>query len=307
MRAGTILMALLLGTSWCGRAADLVLSNLGQDLGDATLFDASGSPLESGGLIQVVVFPGLDSNAVGQLVQNGIDGVLAASTLLGSTAVGVGTTGDSGGFEVVVQTPASAEMDGLHLLIFNAPSAAESDQFALLRLPGTVPEDEIGGFDGFYARHLGEAALVFGGQQEGGFSTLPATVAPTFDTWISLELPEGSPAEDLLETADPDFDGRSNLLEYGTGTSAAVADFSPVLQLEQRPAGIHLRYLRRIDDPVLSTFAELSFSLSGWAPLGSAEETSTEDAPAGFEWVEQVLPGASGRAFARVRVQRFEE
>ncbi|WP_396258312.1 hypothetical protein [Haloferula sp. A504] len=288
-------------------AADLILSNLGEDFGPASLFEASGMPLDEGDLIQIVIFPGLNSSEIEQLAEEGVESVMAASAPLGSTAVGVGATGNNGGFESVVQTPAGTEVAGLHLLIFNAPQAADADEFSLLRLPGVVPEDEVGGFEGFYTRHLGEASVVFGGESEGGFSTLPATVRSDFEYWIAHEMPEGTPAADLLETADPDFDGRSNLLEYGTGSSAAFADFSPILRLERRVTGIHVRYLRRMDDPTLRVFAESTSSLAGWQPLDANEEISADDVPRGFEWVEQLLSDGSGPVFARVKVERLEE
>ena len=149
-----------------------------------------------------------------------------------------------------------------------------------------------------------------GGTAESTSATLTLTPHPA-DAWRVARFGEETFLNPALETsvwgwtADPDGDGASNLLDYGAGD--AVHGGPAAKALEALPDGrLRLVFLRRHDDPGLSTRAETTASLdasSAWAAdPGHVVETVVQRLDASTERVtaETVAPAAPAR-FLRVR------
>lgn len=301
-------IGILLGCSSIVGAAQVVVSNL-QAPGDSSTIirNSSGDPLANGCLARVLRFPGKSPAEIAALASAGLESLVAEAQAFGEPSSIGAQTAEPGRLEFQSGLPLVQAQDGLHLLVLNSPDIATATEFLLLHLPLLLPPDEWAGPDACQSVHLADAEVVFGAEGTTGFMTAAAGIVSPFDAWVAAQLGEGASASDMLADADPDRDGRTNLLEYAMGTPPGDGAFRESLTLRQAGDGtIFVRYLRRNDDPAVVCRAEFQANLGGeenWTALQSPVLSPSQmpyPAPAGCEWVEQALP-AGQRGFARLK------
>jgi hypothetical protein len=136
----------------------------------------------------------------------------------------------------------------------------------------------LGGFKGFVSDLIIKAGT---GAEESLGETVPSPLS-SFDEWLDWQF-LGETGADSLPEADPDADGRSNLLEYALGSSPHDMDRMDVpLQLLEAPSGeLSLRYSRPRDEdrPDLSYAITHSTDMETWKECDPPLEVSqaTED------------------------------
>jgi hypothetical protein len=294
----------LLGTA-C--AADAVVSNLGAEPATARVFtDASGQPLPTGCFVQLAHFPGTTDQELAGLATQGLESLLAAATAFGApSAIGVGT-GEAGTIELQASQELAQAVTGLHLIVANSASPAAASEFMVLRLAGMISADEITGPAAHTSFDLTGAVAVFGQVVPTGFATAAAAAAG-YEGWISQQLGPGSSAADRLPDADPDTDGRVNLLEYATGTPPGSGRQVECLSVRRDAAGqMEALFLRRTGESGMRYHVDFRDHLGegSWVELPpvATPATSPPAAPEGFEWMRQPLPEGA-RGFARLRVE----
>jgi hypothetical protein len=306
-----ILSALAFAGSMLPAAATLaVISNL-EEAGQpsAVLRASNGVPLPLGTAVSLVSFPGKSAAEIFALAGSGAPALRAAASYFGQSAV-VGEGSNSAGlFEFQTGAPLNAPLENPHVLVTQGTT-----ELLLLRLPRSIPADELAGPEGHVAIHLDDAVVVYGSRNASGFFTAvsPAVVPPTpYESWILSELGVGFPESERLPGADADRDGVVNLIEYATGSDPGDGGSRFAIRLRRSPEGTHfVQYLRRTGDPSLAYTAErlLNNGAGPWIALEGSPAAPAEaptPAPVAFEWVEQPLPaGASG--FARLRVELVE-
>lgn len=287
-----------------------VISNLDEPGQPSAVVRASnGVPLPVGTAVSLVSFPGKSAAEIAALAASGVAPLQAAAVFFGSSSVVGEGSAQAGLFEFRTGTPLGAALDNPHVLVVRG-----SNELLLLRLPRSIPADDLSGPEGHIAIHLDDAEVVYGSRNAAGFSTAvsPPVVQPTlFEAWILAELGESSLEVDRLPGADADRDGVVNLVEYATGSDPGDGGSRFAIHLRRSPGGVHfVQYLRRTGDGALLYTAE-RLSNDGAGPWIALEGTpvapveAPSPAPASFEWVEQALPaGASG--FARLRVELAE-
>lgn len=94
--------------------------------------------------------------------------------------------------------------------------------------------------------------------------------------------------------ADPDGDGRSNLVEWAVDSAPDVPDAAPPLQITARDNGIRLSF-HRAARPGLSLGVEQSENGLDWEPLASGTQSGD---------ITVETPRSGGRMFYRLRVER---
>lgn len=300
---------LLLASPASSFAAQAVVSNL-EAPGNlsARVTDPAGVPLAAGCLARLLVFPGKSPAEVAALASSGLESLLAGSQAFGAPSfVGAGAA-QPGRLEFEAGQGLAQPQGGLHLLVLDSAAPATATGFLLLRLPLVLPADELTGPEAYAAVHLADAEVVFGTRNAAGFATAPAGSPSGYEIWIGGLLGEGYSDEDRHPDADPDHDGRANLIEYATGTSPAHSTPAECLKLERDANGVaRVIYLRRGgDDGILCRIDYRPTLAEGvWAGLESAityPSVVPFPAPDGCEWVGQALP-AGDRGFVRLRVE----
>ena len=144
--------------------------------------------------------------------------------------------------------------------------------------------------------------------------TVTAALPPSFATWAAnLESANSLPAGTISNpAADPDKDGRSNLIEYAFGTSPVIGnDPAPRMPTAQTTAtDFVLQYQRDTSLTDLTFTAQTSFNMGIWKAPGEA------GAPAGFtdtlistngslQTRKATISRSSGNnCFMRVRISR---
>ena len=131
----------------------------------------------------------------------------------------------------------------------------------------------------------------------------PGQVPLTYAYWSSFAFPAGGPQS--ADSADPDRDGLTNLMEYAFGTFPLTADAAaaaPAAILTPAPGGgqqLTFSYTRHTLRPGLSCTVQRSPNLQAWM--------DTADAPAAVSGVREtrsasvpVIPGA--RTYFRLRI-----
>jgi hypothetical protein len=134
-------------------------------------------------------------------------------------------------------------------------------------------------------------------------SVTGAPIGPVspYQTWLNLHFtaPEQGQSAISGETADPDGDGRANLLEYALGTAPRATDTVSAL-LVRAPAGF-----LSLDYPVpaadLTYTPETSTDLTTWVTTGITDISASP----GLRTATVPQP-TTGRAFLRLRVSRVQ-
>ena len=117
--------------------------------------------------------------------------------------------------------------------------------------------------------------------------------------WLSTFFDAGSAAGDTL--ADPDGDGRPNLLEYFFGTSPLASDFGDEPDLARSTTGEEtLRFRMAKDTSGVSYQIEHSADLATWSDSGLLAAIEADLGPRLQMTV--ALPAAEPRAFWRLRI-----
>ena len=146
------------------------------------------------------------------------------------------------------------------------------------------------------------------------YQTLTVAAPPTFATWAAgYEAANGLPAGTLANQpiADPDHDGRSNLLEYAFGSSPVRSDPAPRLPAALTDCGYYIMQYTR--DRALT---DLTFTAQACADLGNWKAPGDAGALTGFsdnlisasgtlETRQATVPRSSGNpVFIRLRITR---
>jgi hypothetical protein len=140
----------------------------------------------------------------------------------------------------------------------------------------------------------------------GAWLTIQITDLPltSLEIWRQLHFHQISNDGVATNTADPDRDGRSNLIEYALGTLPNISDLGSPTQLTQQTAPARLAFsFQRIADPTLTYTVEATsdLSVSPWPEViwtGSGGTQSLEN-------VITTIPiggSAASRRFLRLRV-----
>jgi hypothetical protein len=102
-------------------------------------------------------------------------------------------------------------------------------------------------------------------------------------------------------TADPDGDGRLNLLEYALNTNPAVPDAGPVLSTSSAPSKLQLTF-QRIADPALTYSVEAASDLATWDPTPIWTSTGAQNVAGPVTVTDSADIAATPHRFLRLRI-----
>lgn len=182
---------------------------------------------------------------------------------------------------------------------------------------GNANDDELAVISGIRPDSFGQIfvdlTLLQGSQTHLNGMEMIASTPPqsAYETWRSSYFTALQLADPALEVslwgdaADPDLDGRSNLLEYATGTSPRSADSGPAAVLGRSGANRLTLTFTRIGDPALT------YTVRGADALGSSGTQTTlytssgaGNTPAAVTAEDTVTIGSQPRRFLRLEVSR---
>jgi lysophospholipase L1-like esterase len=179
---------------------------------------------------------------------------------------------------------------------------------------GNANDDELAVISGIRPDAFGQAfidlTLLQGSQTHLNAMKISASVSLTaYQTWRSSYFGSQDLANPALEAslwgdlADPDFDGRSNLLEYATGTLPLTADAGTITTLGQSVTNKLTLTFTRIADPTLTYDVrgsnDLSTFLSG-PPIFTSSGANNITGPVTAEDTETI--GSQPRRLLRLEV-----
>lgn len=151
-------------------------------------------------------------------------------------------------------------------------------------------------------RHYVVSATSLAG--EGANSTeAAATTASPIEVWRMTHFGVTANSGNGADSADPDHDGRANLLEYATGTSPSLADSGSVVILSKSGDGLRLVLgFNRIADPSLIYQVEATDTPASWSGVWTSTGADNTAGPVTVSDPE--LIGNHARRFLRLRVSR---
>ena len=130
-------------------------------------------------------------------------------------------------------------------------------------------------------------------------TTAGITLLPGFPTWLALNNLSGANA---AFGADPDNDGRPNLLEYSVGSDPARAEWAgdDLSLTTDRPGHWIARYPRNREAAGITTLVENSSDLVTWTTLTGTP--TVESTTAALERLALAFDSSAPRLFVRLRV-----
>lgn len=197
----------------------------------------------------------------------------------------------------------------LHVIVLN--KAYDTATPVRIRIAGSTPytKARVFAFDSASAA-LTERAPVASITGNDFTYTLPALTAAHFvlesaplEAWRQQHFGTTAGAGAAADPADPDLDGRCNLLEYALGTVPTTAnDGDPVLAGQVTDGtGTHLTLtFDRIADPALTYTVEASDDLVVWAPIWTS--TGAQNVAGAVVATDSEVLANHPRRFLRLRV-----
>lgn len=130
-----------------------------------------------------------------------------------------------------------------------------------------------------------------------------APVLSLIESWRQSKFGNSANAGSGADSADPDNDGRANLLEYATGTEPLTADSGPVAVLGQSGGRLTLTF-NRVADPSLTYTVRGSNDLTAaWSGAESVfSSTGAANTAGPVTANDSVLINAQARRFLRLEV-----
>ena len=110
-------------------------------------------------------------------------------------------------------------------------------------------------------------------------ATVAVTATSTFSQWQEVHFPSDGPNAATLNapTADPEGDGRSNLLEYAMGSNPKAADKPTAATAAFDGTYVALIYTRRIGASDVAFSVKQSGNLGGWTTATAIDEVSSNN------------------------------
>lgn len=131
-------------------------------------------------------------------------------------------------------------------------------------------------------------------------SPASATPAQTFTQWVEIAFPGQTNPAVVGPDADPDLDGKKNVIEYFGGTSADSFDTTTLMSLDADDPGYLVLTLRKSRNlSGISYIIEKSTDLQNWVATGLFFKTVSEQA--GYDIMQVTIPrGTADKLFLRL-------
>ena len=216
----------------------------------------------------------------------------------GNVSIGVGTPGGGGQTATV---NADYDPQSIFLIWLAGDTASKTIAIpivndALVEPSETVRVIVIGPSGGATLGALSEATLTI----------LDDDTSPTLrQAWLATHF--GADAANPLlaaDTADPDADGRPNLLEYALGTDPLIADSSaqPAVALLPAPVSKLTLAFQRIADPALTYAVEASSNFGTWEAAPIWTSTGAQNISGPVTVTDTADLATTPRRFLRLRI-----
>ena len=233
------------------------------------------------------------SRVTGYLDTSVFDNVAVATTppALGSAPIAAGTSK-----QVVLSWAAASGVTGYHVKRGTTSGIYPST----FNVTGTTYTD-TGLVDG--ATYYYVVSAINGPAESDNSAVASATTYTAIQNWRLLNFGSITNTGSGADSADPDGDGRSNLIEYATGTDPHSANSGPVQTVGQSGDGTHLTLtFGRIADPALTYIIEGKDDLSSttWSTIWSSTGASNIAGPVTVTDTE--LIANTPKRFLRLRV-----
>ncbi len=196
-----------------------------------------------------------------------------------------------------------AILDGTFSIDTSATSTVSGSSWVLVATSGAKTYGATFTVNGFTADAgaLGARKWTSGSYQyDEATSTLSVTAPPlsALQSWRVIHFGDSANSASGANNADPDGDGRSNLLEYALGSDPMAANTNAPVTLSTSGSFLTLAF-NTIADPSLSYVVQASSDLSTWAPA----QTYTGLSSAGtITYTDTTTLGSTTRRFLRLSV-----